>query len=63
MYKCECSERPMRIVESKTVMADGVPYRELTYACTNKNCSRYMAPAYRERINLLDRMTTTSEKL
>lgn len=61
MKTCTCSERPLTIVSSKTVMRDNVPYERLEFACSNKNCSEYHKPVVAQYINLLDRKTTFEE--
>lgn len=62
-YKCNCSERPMGIISAKVVMEENVPYQQLEFACTNKNCALYQKPIYRQKINLLDNITTVEEKI
>ena len=63
MKKCSCSARPLQILDSRTVVKDGVPYEELTFGCSNKNCSLYHVPVVRQYINLVDRKTTTEEEI
>ena len=52
--KCKCSERPLGIVDSKVVMAEGEPWQVLVFGCTNKKCAEYMKPVFEKHINLLD---------
>lgn len=63
MKKCNCSDRPLRILKSTNVMEDGVPYQELLFGCSNKNCSKYNVPVVKQKINLLDRETTIEEEI
>lgn len=63
MKTCVCSERPLAIISSKTVMRDGIPYEKLEFACSNKNCSQYHKPVVAQYINLLDRKTTIEEDI
>lgn len=63
MKKCTCSERPLMIVSAETVVRNGVPFEELKFACSNKNCSQYKKPVVRQLINLLDRKTTIEEDI
>ena len=63
MKKCKCSERPLTIISSKTVMVGNVPYEELKFACSNKNCTEYHKPVAKQLINLLDRKTTIEEDI
>ena len=63
MKKCNCSERPLMILSSQTVVIDDVPYTELKFGCSNKNCSKYKKPVVRQLINLLDRKTTIEENI
>ena len=52
--KCKCSERPLGIIDSKVVMAEGEPWQVLIFGCTNKQCNEYMKPVFEKHINLLD---------
>ncbi len=61
MNKCKCSERPLAVISTDVVMEENVPYQVLLYACTNKKCSEYKKPKYRQKINLLDTSKTTIE--
>ena len=63
MKKCKCSDRPLSIISSKTVMVENVPYEELKFACSNKNCAEYHKPVVKQLINLLDRKTTIEEDI
>lgn len=63
MKKCKCSERPLAIISSETVMVDNVPYEKLEFACSNKNCAEYHKPVVCQLINLLDRKTTIEEDI
>ena len=63
MKTCTCSDRPLTIISSKTVMMDNVPYEELQFACSNKNCDYYKKPVVRQLINLLDKKTTIEETI
>ena len=63
MKKCICSERPLMVVASRTVVREGIPYEELQFACSNKNCAKYKKPVVRQLINLLDRKTTIEEDI
>ena len=42
---------------------DNVPYEELQFACSNKNCEHYKKPVARQLINLLDKKTTIEEEI
>lgn len=63
MKTCNCSDRPLIIMTSKTVMRDGVPYEKLEFACSNKGCRQYHKPVVAQYINLLDRKTTIEEEI
>lgn len=63
MKKCKCSERPLQIISTATVMLEGVPYQEMKFACSNKHCENYHKPVVRQLINMLDRKTTIEEDI
>ena len=54
MKLCNCSHRPLGILESRVVMEDGVPYQVLGFGCTNKHCVEYKKVKWHRYINLLD---------
>ena len=54
MKSCNCSERPLGILNSAVVMEDGKPYQVLSFGCTNKNCAEYKKVKWQKMINLLD---------
>ena len=54
MKLCNCSQRPLVILESKVVMEDGKPYQVLAFGCTNKHCGEYKKIKWYKYINLLD---------
>lgn len=53
MQKCKCSERPLGIISSKVIMAEGTPWQVLVFGCTNKKCTEYKKPVFEKHINLL----------
>lgn len=63
MYKCKCSERPLGIIKSEVQTEEGIPYQVLVFACTNKKCSEYKKPVYKQKINLFDTSKTTTSKI
>ena len=44
MKKCKCSERPLSIISSKTVMVEDVPYEELKYKYPILKRHKYLYP-------------------
>jgi len=63
MKKCNCSDRPLRILDSRYVTENGVMYQELKFGCSNKGCEKYNVPVVRQRISLEDRTTTIEEEI
>lgn len=61
--KCKCSERPLAIIESKVEIQENIPYQILIFACTNKQCSEYKKPVYKQFINLMNTAETQIIKL
>lgn len=58
MNLCNCSERPLGIVDSRVVMRENVPYQVLFFACTNKKCAKYGKTVVEKYINLFDNTDT-----
>ena len=54
MKLCNCSMRPLGILESHVIMEDGKPYQKLDFGCTNKKCAEYKKVKWHKYINLLD---------
>ena len=60
---CNCSDRPLGILESRIYVENNVPYQVLSFGCTNKNCSQYHKIRWRKYINLLDNSKTLEEEV
>lgn len=59
MKLCDCSPRPLGIMNSKVVVENDIPYQVLYFGCTNKNCSEYKKVVWWKKINLFDNTDTT----
>ena len=54
MKFCNCSPRPLGIMDSRVVVENDTPYQVLYFGCTNKNCAEYKKVKWHKYINLLD---------
>lgn len=59
MKLCDCSPRPLGIMNSKVVVENDIPYQVLYFGCTNKNCREYKKVVWWKKINLFDNTDTT----
>ena len=41
MKFCNCSPRPLGIMDSRVIVENDTPYQVLYFGCTNKGCSEY----------------------
>ena len=53
MKFCNCSPRPLGIMDSRVVVENDIPYQVLYFGCTNKGCSEYKKKVWLKKINLL----------
>lgn len=63
MKLCNCSSRPLGILDSRVVVENDVPYQVLYFGCTNKGCSEYKKKVWLKKINLFDNADTTESDM
>ncbi|MBQ7283314.1 MAG: hypothetical protein IJW74_00445 [Oscillospiraceae bacterium] len=63
MKLCNCSSRPLGILDSRVVVENDVPYQVLYFGCTNKGCSEYKKKVWLKKINLFDNSDTTESDM
>lgn len=51
---CNCSDRPLGIIDSRVVLENGKAYQVLSFGCTNKKCTKYKIKVFEKFINLTD---------
>lgn len=63
MKLCNCSSRPLGILDSRVVVEQDIPYQMLYFGCTNKDCSEYKKKVWLKKINLFDNSDTTESDM
>ena len=63
MKLCNCSSRPLGIMDSRVVVENDIPYQVLYFGCTNKGCSEYKKKVWLKKINLFDNTDTTESDI
>ena len=63
MKFCNCSPRPLGIMDSRVVVENDTPYQILYFGCTNKGCSEYRKKVWLKKINLFDNSDTTESDI
>lgn len=63
MKLCNCSSRPLGIMDSRVVVENDIPYQVLYFGCTNKGCSEYKKKVWLKKINLFDNNDTAESDI
>ena len=63
MKMCNCSPRPLGIMDSRVIVENDIPYQVLYFGCTNKNYREYKKKVWMKKINLFDNTDTAESDI
>ncbi len=63
MKMCDCSIRPLGILDSEFVVENDTPYQILYFGCTNNGCRNYKRKVWKKKINLFDNSDVTESDM